>query len=191
VLELPAVDGDRAKRERKGSIAELRSVPRTVTPITPVEIVRSDGRRELYDSLVFANVTRIAKYGRLRSSAAPTVGCSRWCRVDTATGGESPPWRCAPRPVGSEPKAHVSGVEFATINAIPCQIDGEVLHRAPEGAHHRLCPARRRHGRANPDVADPDPNQDRTHPPLLGPFGIELSGHGGGRFCRVSGACLN
>jgi hypothetical protein len=30
-----------------------------------VEIVRSDGRRELYDSLVFANVTRIANYGRL------------------------------------------------------------------------------------------------------------------------------
>jgi hypothetical protein len=74
VLELPAVDGDRAKRERKGSIAELRSVPRTVTPITPVEIVRSDGRRELYDSLVFANVTRIAKYGRLSVFGRPDGG---------------------------------------------------------------------------------------------------------------------
>jgi diacylglycerol kinase (ATP) len=49
-------------------------VPRTVTPITPVEIVRSDGRRELYDGLVFANVTRIAKYGRLSVFGRPDGG---------------------------------------------------------------------------------------------------------------------
>jgi hypothetical protein len=53
-------------------------VPRTVTPITPVEIVRSDG------------------------------------------------------PIGLGAQAHISRVEFATINAVPCQIDGEVLHLAPD-----------------------------------------------------------
>ena len=53
------------KRDRKGTIAELLSVLRTFTTLTPVEIVRSGGRRELYDSLVFANVARMAKYGRL------------------------------------------------------------------------------------------------------------------------------
>jgi len=52
-------------------------VPRIVTPITPAEIVRSDGRRELYDSLVFANVTRIAKYGRLSFGLDPSTGLAR------------------------------------------------------------------------------------------------------------------
>lgn len=41
---------------------------RTFTGLTPVEIVRSGGPRELYDSLVFANVARMAKYGRLGNS---------------------------------------------------------------------------------------------------------------------------
>lgn len=62
------------KRDRKGTIAELVSVLRTFTALTPVEIVRSGGRRELYDSLVFANVARMAKYGWLGNSGRPDDG---------------------------------------------------------------------------------------------------------------------
>jgi hypothetical protein len=32
----------------------------------------------------------------------------------------------------SRPQAHVSPVEFATINAVPFQIDGEVLYLEPD-----------------------------------------------------------
>jgi hypothetical protein len=166
-------------------------VPRTVTPITPAEIVRSDGRRELYDSLVFANVTRIAKYGRLSIFGRPDGGL-----FEVVSRGHGHRWPIAAMAlraasIGLGAQAHVSRVEFATINCSLSKSTAKSSTWRPIGAHHRLCPARRRHGRANPDVADPEPSQDRTHSPLLGPFGIELSGHGGGRFCRVSGACLN
>ena len=62
------------KRDRKGTIAELVSVLRTLTTLTPVETVQSAGRRELYDSLVFANVARMAKYGRLSKLGRPDDG---------------------------------------------------------------------------------------------------------------------
>jgi diacylglycerol kinase (ATP) len=62
------------KRDWKGTIAELLSVLRTFTTLMPVEIVRSGDRRELYDSLVFANVARMAKYGRLSKFGRPDDG---------------------------------------------------------------------------------------------------------------------
>jgi diacylglycerol kinase (ATP) len=34
--------------------------------------------------------------------------------------------------IGLGAQAHVSRVEFATVNAVPFQIDGEVLHLEPE-----------------------------------------------------------
>ena len=166
-------------------------MPRTVTPITPAEIVRSDGRRALYDSLVFANVTRIAKYGRLSIFGRPDGGLFEVVSRGHGHHGQSPPWRWAPRALVSEPRP-TSAASNSRRSTVPCpNRRRSPLPGARFGAHHRLCPARRRHGRANPDVADPEPSQDRTHSPLLGPFGIELSGRGGGRFCRVSGVCLN
>ena len=51
------------------------------------------------------------------SPAAPTMGRSKWCRVDTATDGESPPWRCAPRPLGSEPR-HTSAASTSRRSAL-------------------------------------------------------------------------
>ena len=119
------------KRDRKGTIAELLSVLRTFTTLTPVEIVRSGGRRELYDSLVFANVARMAKYGRLSRFGRPDDGL-----FEVVSRRHGRRWRIAamalrPRPSGSEPR-HVSRVEFATVNAVPVQIDGEVLHLEPD-----------------------------------------------------------
>jgi hypothetical protein len=34
--------------------------------------------------------------------------------------------------IGLGAQAHVSRVEFATVNAVPFQIDGEVLHLEPD-----------------------------------------------------------
>jgi len=56
-----------------------------------VQIVRSNGRRELYDSLVFGNVTRIAKYGRLSIFGRPDGALFQVVCVNTATDRESPP----------------------------------------------------------------------------------------------------
>ena len=45
---------------------ELISVMRTFNQLEPVEISTTTGERALFDSLVFANVARMAKYGRVK-----------------------------------------------------------------------------------------------------------------------------
>ena len=119
------------KRDRKGTIAELVSVLRTFSGLTPVEIVRSGGRRELYDSLVFANVARMAKYGRLGNSGRPDDGL-----FEVVSRRHGRRWRIGvmalrAATVGLGTQAHVSRVEFATVDAIHLQMDGEVLQLAP------------------------------------------------------------
>jgi diacylglycerol kinase (ATP) len=114
------------KRDRKGTLAELGSVLRTFTELAPVEIIRSGGKHELYDSLVFANVARMAKYGRISNSGRPddglfeVVGCrhgGRWRIAVMAL-------RAATIGLGAQPR--VDRVEFATVQAVPFQVDGEI-----------------------------------------------------------------
>jgi diacylglycerol kinase (ATP) len=119
------------KRDRKGTVAELLSVLRTFSSLTPVEILRTDGRRELYDSLVFANVARIAKYGRLSILGQPDDGL-----FEVVSRRHGRRWRIAvmalrAATIGVGAQAHVSRVEFATVDNVPFQIDGEVFHLAP------------------------------------------------------------
>jgi len=119
-------------RDRKGTVAELLSVLRTFTTLTPVAIVRSGGHRELYDSLVFANVARMAKYGRLSKFGRPDDGL-----FEVVARRHGRRWRIAAMAlraatIGLGAQAHVSRVEFATVNAVPVQIDGEVLHLEPD-----------------------------------------------------------
>jgi diacylglycerol kinase family enzyme len=107
-------------------------VLRTLTTLTPVEIVRSAGRRELYDSLVFANVARMAKYGRLSKLGRPDDGL-----FEVVSRRHGRRWRIAAMAlraatIGLGAQAHVSRVEFATVNGVPFQIDGEVLHLEPD-----------------------------------------------------------
>jgi diacylglycerol kinase family enzyme len=118
-------------RDRKGTVSELLSVMRTFTTLTPVEIVRSRGRRELYDSLVFANVARMAKYGRLSKFGRPDDGL-----FEVVSRRHGHRWRIAAMAlraatIGLGAQAQVSRVEFATVNAVPVQIDGEVLRLEP------------------------------------------------------------
>ncbi|WP_344808662.1 diacylglycerol/lipid kinase family protein [Microlunatus ginsengisoli] len=120
------------KRDRKGTVAELLSVLRTFTELSPVEIVRSEGRRELYDSLVFANVTRMAKYGRLGGSGRPDDGL-----FEVVSRRHGRRWRIAAMAlraatIGLGTQAHVNRVDFATVDAINLQMDGEVLQLAPD-----------------------------------------------------------
>jgi diacylglycerol kinase (ATP) len=122
------------KRDRKGTIAELFSVLGTFSTLTPVEIVRSGGRRELYDSLVFANAARMAKYGRLSNTGRADDGL-----FEVVARRHGRRWRIAAMAlraatIGLGAQAHVSRVEFTTVNAVPFQIDGEVLHLEPDSA---------------------------------------------------------
>jgi len=116
------------KKDKKGAVMELISVMRTFNSLEPVEIVRAGGEQELYDSLVFANVARIAKYGRMSNSGRPddglfeVVSCphrSRW-RIASMV------LRAATVGLGTQPR--ISRCDFATTKATPIEIDGEIMH---------------------------------------------------------------
>jgi diacylglycerol kinase (ATP) len=115
------------KKDKKGAAMELISVMRTFNRLEPVEVVASAGEKELYDSLVFANVARMAKYGRISNSGRPddglfeVVSCphrGRW-RIAFMV------LRAATIGLGKQPR--INHCDFSLSKATPIQIDGEVL----------------------------------------------------------------
>jgi diacylglycerol kinase (ATP) len=78
------------KKDKKGIVMELISIMRTFNRLEPVEIVAAAGDRKLYDSLVFANVARMAKYGRISNSGRLMTDSLKSCPVRTAGDGASP-----------------------------------------------------------------------------------------------------
>jgi diacylglycerol kinase (ATP) len=116
------------KKDKKGTVMELMSVMRTFNSLEPVEIVRAGGEQELYDSLVFANVARMAKYGRVSNSGRPDDGL-----FEVVSCPHRGRWRIAlmvvrAATVGLGRQPRVSRSEFVTTKATPIQIDGEVMH---------------------------------------------------------------
>jgi diacylglycerol kinase (ATP) len=116
------------KKDKKGIVMELISVMRTFNQLEPVEIVPAGGERELYDSLVFANVARMAKYGRISKSGRPDDGL-----FEVVSCPHRRRWRIAlmvlrAATVGLGKQPRVSHFDFATTKATPIQIDGEVMH---------------------------------------------------------------
>ncbi|GAB3568670.1 diacylglycerol kinase family lipid kinase [Arthrobacter alkaliphilus] len=112
----------------KGKILELLSVARTLSHLSPFEIVRADGAIARFDSLILANISRMAKYGTVSESAAPDDG-----RFEVVTLPHSGRWKMALMTLravtlglGNQPS--VSSYAFSTRDAVPCQIDGEVRH---------------------------------------------------------------
>ncbi|SDT23287.1 Diacylglycerol kinase family enzyme [Pseudarthrobacter equi] len=112
----------------KGKILELVSVARTLTHLSPFELVRADGATARLDSLILANISRMAKYGTVSESVGPDDG-----RFEVVTLPHSGRWKMALMTLravtlglGNQPS--VSRYAFATRDAVPCQIDGEVRH---------------------------------------------------------------
>ncbi|MFC9772604.1 MULTISPECIES: diacylglycerol/lipid kinase family protein [unclassified Pseudarthrobacter] len=112
----------------KGKILELVSVARTLTHLRPFELVRADGATARLDSLILANISRMAKYGTVSESVGPDDG-----RFEVVTLPHSGRWKMALMTLravtlglGNQPS--VSRYSFATRDAVPCQIDGEVRH---------------------------------------------------------------
>jgi diacylglycerol kinase (ATP) len=85
------------KKDKKGAVMELISVMRTFNRLAPVEIVRSAGEKELYDSLVFANVARMANTDASVTQDDRMTDSSKSCPVPTAGDGALPLWSCKRR----------------------------------------------------------------------------------------------
>lgn len=116
------------ERGGKGKILELLSVARTLSHLKPFELVRADGATARFDSLILANISRMAKYGTVSESNHPDDG-----RFEVVTLPHSGRWKMAlmtlravTMGLGHQPS--VSSYAFTTRDAVPCQIDGEVVH---------------------------------------------------------------
>jgi diacylglycerol kinase (ATP) len=111
----------------KGSVREIVSVVRTFARFRPFVIELENGSRRRLDSLLFANITQMAKYATLSEGGPPDDG-----RFEVITLPHTAKWRilgvaikAATRGLGPQPTATHYG--FTTLKPIPLQLDGEVL----------------------------------------------------------------
>jgi diacylglycerol kinase family enzyme len=112
----------------KGKVLELISVARTLSGLRPFERVRDDGGTAQFDSLILANISRMGKFGTVSEAHHPDDG-----RFEVVTLPHAGRWKMALMTLravtlglGHQPA--VTSYAFTTRNAVPCQIDGEVVH---------------------------------------------------------------
>lgn len=121
----------------KGKVLELVSVARTLRHLEPFELVRDDGATAKFDSLILANISRMAKYGTVSESHYPDDGRFEVVTLPHAglTKMALMTLRAVTLGLGHQPS--VRSYAFSTRNAVPCQIDGEVVH-IQAGTHVRV-----------------------------------------------------
>jgi diacylglycerol kinase (ATP) len=122
----------------KGSLREMVTTVRAFARFRPFEIVRPDGTRERFDSIVFANINQMAKVATLsEEDGRPDDGAfevitmrhtAKWRILATAL-------RAASRGLGPQPS--VRHYDFTSVKPMPLQIDGEVMDLAA-GAEVRV-----------------------------------------------------
>jgi diacylglycerol kinase family enzyme len=111
----------------KGSFKEIVSVVRTFAGFRPFTIQLESGGRRRFDSLLFANISEMAKYATLSETGRPDDG-----RFEVITLLHTAKWRilgvalrAATRGLGPQPTAE--HYAFTTLKPIPLQLDGELL----------------------------------------------------------------
>ena len=121
----------------KGKVLELVSVARTLRRLEPFELVRDDGATAKFDSLILANISRMAKYGTVSESQYPDDGRFEVVTLPHAglTKMALMTLRAVTLGLGHQPS--VRSYAFSTRNAVPCQIDGEIVH-IQAGTHVRV-----------------------------------------------------
>jgi len=111
----------------KGSWRELVAVVRGFARFRPFPIRLEDGRRRTIDSLLFANISQMAKYATLSEGAAPDDG--RFEVVTQHRTGKlsvlATAVRAATRGLGPQPST--THYAFTTLAPMPLQLDGELV----------------------------------------------------------------
>jgi diacylglycerol kinase family enzyme len=111
----------------KGSWREIVSVVRAFSRFRPFPIRLEDGRRRTIDSLLFANISGMAKYATLSEGGRPDDGVFEVI-TQQRTGklhvlGTA--LRAATRGLGPQPSA--THYAFTTLAPMPLQLDGELV----------------------------------------------------------------
>ncbi|MDP9389804.1 MAG: diacylglycerol kinase [Actinomycetota bacterium] len=111
----------------KGSWREIVSVVRAFSRFRPFPIRLENGRRRSIDSLVFANISEMAKYAILSEDGRPDDG--RFEVITQRRTGKlrvlAMAIRAATRGLGPQPKA--THFAFTALAPMPLQLDGELL----------------------------------------------------------------
>jgi diacylglycerol kinase (ATP) len=115
----------------KGSFREIVSVVRTFARFRPFTIQVEGGGRKRFDSLLFANISEMAKYATLSEDGEPDDG-----RFEVVTLPHTSKWRllgvairAATRGLGPQPTA--THYAFTTLKPTPLQLDGELVELEP------------------------------------------------------------
>lgn len=111
----------------KGAFKEMFTVVRTFAKFRPFEIRQKDGKRRRFDSLVFANISQMAKYATL-SEADDDASDGKF---EVVTFAHQAKWRILLRALRATTKGlgdqpSMDYYEFTTLKPIPYQLDGEV-----------------------------------------------------------------
>jgi diacylglycerol kinase family enzyme len=111
----------------KGSWKEILSVVRAFSRFRPFPIRLEDGRRRSIDSLVFANISEMAKYALLSDDSRPDDG--RFEVITQRRTGKlrvlGTVLRAATQGLGRQPSA--THYAFTTLAPMPLQLDGELM----------------------------------------------------------------
>jgi diacylglycerol kinase (ATP) len=112
----------------KGSLREVVSVVRTFSRFQPFEIQLPEGNPIRVVSLLFANISRMAKVAKLSENGNPDDG-----RFEVLTILHQPKWRilvtalkAATVGLGRQPTARQ--YRFTAVQPMPLQVDGEVVN---------------------------------------------------------------
>lgn len=111
----------------KGQVRELLGVARTLPRLRPFRIERADGCYAILDSLVLANVSKMAKYRTISDSADPADG-----RFEVIHSSHERRWQLALTTlravtVGLQEQESVERYAFLTREMLPLQLDGELI----------------------------------------------------------------
>jgi diacylglycerol kinase (ATP) len=111
----------------KGSWKEIVSVVRAFSRFRPFPIRLENGRRRSIDSLVFANISEMAKYALLSDDGRPDDG--RFEVITQRRTGKlrvlATALRAATQGLGRQPTA--THYAFTTLAPMPLQLDGELM----------------------------------------------------------------
>jgi diacylglycerol kinase family enzyme len=111
----------------KGSLRELASLVRTFSRFRPFEIQLPAGDPIHVDSLLFANISQMAKVAKLSQNGSPHDG-----QFEVLTILHQPKWRLLATAlkaatVGLRPQTTARQYRFTALDPMPLQIDGELV----------------------------------------------------------------
>lgn len=110
----------------KGSISEIATTIRTFGKFEPFEVEYADGSKAEIDSLIFANISEMAKVATLSDEGSPDDGVFEVITIPHVSKAKAVYYaaKAAVSSLGEQPS--VRSFDFKTLQPMPAQLDGEL-----------------------------------------------------------------